>query len=137
MGQRLVGHPIAVSDIYPYYLELHPPFFLFVSFRSSSAVPHPTPPARFPCSFFFQELRSNQLSKFEYVSGDPAATLASEEILVTTAAKDGSIHSAGWCGFKPSDYGSNVRTSNDVGTHVKKRTFVCPHKPRNTRKRQA
>ena len=56
-----------------------------------------------------QLLGRNRLAKFEYFPGDAAATRASEEILITTVAKDTSIHSGGWCGFKPSDYGSNVR----------------------------
>eukprot|EP00903_Cladosiphon_okamuranus_P010393 g9831.t1 len=57
--------------------------------------------------------RRNRLSKFEYVAGDPAATLASEEVLITTATKFSSIHSGGWCGFKPSDYGNNA-ASHDL-----------------------
>ncbi|CAN0441744.1 unnamed protein product [Pylaiella littoralis] len=51
------------------------------------------------------ENQRNRLSKFEYVAGDPAATLASEEVLLTSAPKGNSLHAAGWVGFKPSDYG--------------------------------
>lgn len=38
------------------------------------------------------------------------ATRESEEVLLTTALKFNSIHSAGWCGFKPSEYGKLVRS---------------------------
>ncbi len=51
----------------------------------------------------------NRLSKFEYFPGDEAATLASEDVLITTMPKSSSIHAGGWCGFKPSDYGNTVR----------------------------
>eukprot|EP00903_Cladosiphon_okamuranus_P020570 g18881.t1 len=55
----------------------------------------------------------NQLSKFEFFAGDPAATLASEEILITTSPKGSHLHMGGWCGFKPSDYGKNA-ASHDL-----------------------
>jgi len=66
-------------------------------------------------SFFFspyshlQENARNRLSKFTYVAGDPASTLASEEVLITSAPKADFIHTAGWISFKPSAYGSAVR----------------------------
>ncbi|CAM9813863.1 unnamed protein product, partial [Laminaria digitata] len=47
----------------------------------------------------------NRISKFEYFEGDTSATLASEEPLIDTKPKFNNIHAAGWCGFKPSDYG--------------------------------
>lgn len=47
----------------------------------------------------------NRLSMFEE-SATPAATLASEEILVESGIRSTSIHAGGWVGFKPSDYGS-------------------------------
>lgn len=58
-----------------------------------------------------QENQRNRLSKFEYVAGDPAATLASEEVLLTSAPKGNSLHAAGWVGFKPSDYGKKVKNA--------------------------
>lgn len=64
------------------------------------------------CGPVLQDPGANRLSKFEFFPGDTAATLASEEILLTTTAKATSIHAAGWCGFKPSDYGNNVRNKD-------------------------
>lgn len=61
-----------------------------------------------PCHDCTQEMQRNRLSKFEYFAGDEASTLASEEILLTSAPKNNSIHSAGWVGFKPSVYGTTV-----------------------------
>ncbi|CAN0318172.1 unnamed protein product, partial [Ectocarpus sp. 12 AP-2014] len=52
------------------------------------------------------EMQRNRLARFTYVPGDPVATRATEEVLLTTVPKYNSIHSAGWLGFKPSDYGS-------------------------------
>ncbi|CAM9143199.1 unnamed protein product, partial [Hapterophycus canaliculatus] len=59
----------------------------------------------YTCQLDDGENPRNRLSKFEYSAGDPGATLASEEILITTAPKIADIHSAGWVGFKPSDFG--------------------------------
>lgn len=53
----------------------------------------------------------NRLSRFTYNSGSNAATLASVDVLVTSIPKSTSIHSAGWCGFKPSDYTNNAGVS--------------------------
>ena len=53
--------------------------------------------------------RINRLSKFKHISGDADATLSSEEMLLESSPKNTSIHSGGWCGFKPSDYGTPVR----------------------------
>lgn len=36
----------------------------------------------------------------------PAETMATEEMLVESSVKSTSIHSGGWVGFKPSDYGA-------------------------------
>lgn len=52
--------------------------------------------------------QQNRLSKFTYTADSPAATRNSEEILVTSGEKFNSIHSGGWCGFKPSAYGKGV-----------------------------
>ncbi|CBJ28221.1 conserved unknown protein [Ectocarpus siliculosus] len=52
------------------------------------------------------EMQRNRLAKFTYFPEDPVATRASEEVLLTTVPKYNSIHSAGWLGFKPSDYGN-------------------------------
>jgi len=57
----------------------------------------------------FQEVGHDRLSKFEYFPGDPNATRASEEILIDAEAGFNDIHSGGFCGFKPSDYGNTVR----------------------------
>lgn len=51
----------------------------------------------------------NRISRFTYVVDDPAATLASELVVLTSAMKFNSVHSAGWLGFKPSAYTSPVR----------------------------
>jgi len=56
----------------------------------------------------FQEVGHDRLSKFEYFPGDPNATRASEEILIDAEAGFNDIHSGGFCGFKPSDYGNTV-----------------------------
>ncbi|CAM9489417.1 unnamed protein product, partial [Ectocarpus sp. 8 AP-2014] len=53
------------------------------------------------------ENQRNRLARFTYVPGDAAATRATEEVLLTTAPKFNSVHSAGWLGFKPSAYGSS------------------------------
>lgn len=55
----------------------------------------------------------NRLSRFDYSSGDPAGTLASEEVLLNSAPRSTTIHAGGWCGFKPSAYGSGVRIRRD------------------------
>lgn len=52
--------------------------------------------------------RQNRLAKFIYVSGNPSATLSTQEVLKDSAATKTSIDSAGFCGFKPSDYGKSV-----------------------------
>ncbi|CBJ28225.1 glucose sorbosone dehydrogenase [Ectocarpus siliculosus] len=52
------------------------------------------------------ENQRNRLARFTYVPGDPVATRATEEVLLTTVPKYNSVHSAGWLGFKPSVYGS-------------------------------
>ncbi|CAM9766653.1 unnamed protein product, partial [Scytosiphon promiscuus] len=57
--------------------------------------------------------QQNRLSKFTYTEDDPTATKDSEEILVTSGEKFNNIHSAGWCGFKPSDYGKG-QAFNDL-----------------------
>ncbi|CAM9548065.1 unnamed protein product [Ectocarpus sp. 6 AP-2014] len=59
------------------------------------------------------ENQRNRLSKFQYFAGDPAFTLASEEVLLTSAPKIGSIHSAGWVGFQPSAYGT-IASYHDI-----------------------
>lgn len=46
----------------------------------------------------------NRLSKFYYTEDDPDATVASEEVLITTVDKPTGIHAAGWCDFKPSAF---------------------------------
>ncbi|CAM9279443.1 unnamed protein product, partial [Hapterophycus canaliculatus] len=57
--------------------------------------------------------QQNRLSKFTYTEGNPTATKDSEEVLVTSGEKYNNIHSAGWCGFKPSDYGKG-QAFNDL-----------------------
>eukprot|EP00904_Undaria_pinnatifida_P003872 jgi/Undpi1/13486/HiC_scaffold_8.g03145.m1 len=61
----------------------------------------------YTCQLNDGENPRNRLSKFEYFDGDTSATLASEEVLITTEPKFNSIHAAGWCGFKPSAYGDS------------------------------
>lgn len=70
----------------------------------------PTPPRTPPAPQDEPKGQQNRLSKFTYTEGNPAATKDSEEVLVTSGEKFNNIHSAGWCGFKPSDYGKGVRT---------------------------
>lgn len=55
-----------------------------------------------------QQGRRNRLSRYQYVPDDPSATLASEEILMTTGVKETTIHTGGWVGFKPSNRNDNV-----------------------------
>lgn len=52
-----------------------------------------------------QDTARNRLSKFVYTEGNSYATRTSEEVLLTSAKKFNSIHSAGFTGFKPSAYG--------------------------------
>ena len=49
----------------------------------------------------------SRLSMFERLE-TAELTLASEEILLETSIKDTPIHSGGWVGFKPSDYGNGA-----------------------------
>eukprot|EP00904_Undaria_pinnatifida_P007443 jgi/Undpi1/3829/HiC_scaffold_16.g07198.m1 len=56
--------------------------------------------------------RFNRLSQFT-LQGSSAATLGVENVVLESAAKDTSIHSAGWCGFKPSAYAS-PSSSNEL-----------------------
>lgn len=52
----------------------------------------------------------NRISRFTYTEGEPTATRDSELVLLTSGVKYNSIHSAGWLGFRPSDYvGAAVR----------------------------
>lgn len=51
----------------------------------------------------------NRLSKFEYNAKSAALTLGSEEILLESTKRSSKVHTAGWLGFKPSDYYSKVR----------------------------
>ncbi|CAM9680684.1 unnamed protein product [Pylaiella littoralis] len=67
----------------------------------------------YTCDLNDGELPRNRLARFTYVAGDTAGTLATQDILLTTKPKFNSIHSAGWVGFKPSDYG-NGASSHDV-----------------------
>lgn len=53
--------------------------------------------------------RLNRLSRFTYTAGNTGTTKNSESVLITSIPKENTIHSGGWCGFKPSDYGSDVR----------------------------
>lgn len=55
-----------------------------------------------------QPLASNRISRFTYTEGNKTATLNSWLVLLTTDAKFNTIHSAGWLGFKPSDYDAPV-----------------------------
>lgn len=66
----------------------------------------PVPAA--PSRSNIQENPRNRLSRFTYISGSPTSTRDSELILLTSSPKFSSIHSGGWVGFKPSDYGNNV-----------------------------
>ncbi|CAM9759383.1 unnamed protein product [Scytosiphon promiscuus] len=68
----------------------------------------------YTCQLDDGENQRNRLSKFEYFAGDAAATLASEEVLITTAPKNTSIHSAGWVGFQPSAYGDETTANHDL-----------------------
>eukprot|EP00903_Cladosiphon_okamuranus_P010019 g9501.t1 len=52
-----------------------------------------------------ETLGNNRLSRFTYTAGDTVATRNSELILLTSTPKSSPIHSGGWVGFKPSDYG--------------------------------
>lgn len=51
-----------------------------------------------------QDTARNRLSKFVYTADNSYATRESEEVLLTSALKFNSIHSAGFTGFKPSAY---------------------------------
>lgn len=46
----------------------------------------------------------NRLSRFTYFDGDSTSTKESVDIIITSEVKATSFHSAGWVGFKPSDY---------------------------------
>eukprot|EP00752_Nemacystus_decipiens_P007896 g7055.t1 len=48
----------------------------------------------------------NRLSRFIDIPGDPAATLETELVLLTSGQKNTRAHSSGWLGFKPSAYRS-------------------------------
>lgn len=72
-----------------------------------------------------QENPRNRLSKFQYYAGDTTTTRASEDILLTTIPKFNSIHAAGWVGFKPSDYGSNV-SNGIVGARMARHEHGTP-----------
>ncbi|CAM9211348.1 unnamed protein product, partial [Sphacelaria rigidula] len=50
----------------------------------------------------------NRLSKFEYNAKSAALTLGSEEILLESTKRSSKVHTAGWLGFKPSDYYSKA-----------------------------
>lgn len=49
----------------------------------------------------------NRLSMF-VESGGPSVTMSTEEVLLESSVKSAAIHSGGWIGFKPSDYGAGV-----------------------------
>ncbi|CAM9894089.1 unnamed protein product [Pylaiella littoralis] len=61
----------------------------------------------YTCDLNDGENPRNRLSRFTYISGSQAGTLATQDILLTSKPKFNSIHSAGWVGFKPSDYGKS------------------------------
>ncbi|CAM9805758.1 unnamed protein product, partial [Sphacelaria rigidula] len=54
----------------------------------------------------------NRLSMFVH-SDSPAATLASEEIVLQSNDRFTRIHAGGWVGFKPSDY-NNGGSAHDI-----------------------
>lgn len=60
--------------------------------------------------------RHNRITRFTYVAGSPAATLATELVMLTSAVKFDSVHSAGWLGFTPSAYASPVRKKRKNNT---------------------
>eukprot|EP00903_Cladosiphon_okamuranus_P010392 g9830.t1 len=60
------------------------------------------------------EAQRNRVSRFEYVEGSKSDTRNSEDILLTTSPKNTTIHAAGWCGFKPSDYGNTDDDYHDL-----------------------
>lgn len=55
-----------------------------------------------------QNVAQNRISRFTYTAGDTDTTRESELVLLTTGPKFNAIHSAGWLGFKPSDYSNPV-----------------------------
>ncbi|CAM9453682.1 unnamed protein product [Scytosiphon promiscuus] len=59
-------------------------------------------------------LAQNRLSRFTYAEGDPVTTRDSEVVLLDTATKLSTIHSAGWVGFKPSAYDTPISGWNDL-----------------------
>eukprot|EP00752_Nemacystus_decipiens_P013406 g11871.t1 len=59
----------------------------------------------------------NRLSRFTYTAGDTVATRNSELILLTGTPKNSTIHSAGWVGFKPSDYGQGNQYNDLYWSH--------------------
>lgn len=77
------------------------------------------PPLRPLCPYLLQDTiaRHNRISRFTYIAGDPAATLATEVILITTVEKFNSVHSAGWLNFKPSAFASPVRKEKTEPAH--------------------
>ncbi|CAM9182128.1 unnamed protein product, partial [Laminaria digitata] len=67
----------------------------------------------YSCQLGYEDTARNRLSKFVYTAGDKWATRRSEEKLLTSALKYNSIHSAGFTGFKPSDYGQH-KTHHEI-----------------------
>ncbi|CAM9418052.1 unnamed protein product, partial [Choristocarpus tenellus] len=55
-----------------------------------------------------------RMSRFTYNSGNSGATSGSEIILSTSIPKQTTIHSGGWCGFKPSDYANPTKSSYEL-----------------------
>ena len=96
------SRPTTKSEVDPFH-----PGFLCTSFLPDAYGLHPCcPPSFLPDKNTWKPQANprNRLSKFVYTSGDPAATLASEEVLITTVDKPTGIHAAGWVDFKPSDF---------------------------------
>lgn len=68
----------------------------------------PPPPVQTRSQRPQTSLAQNRLSRFTYTEGDPVATRDSERVLLDTAVKRGTIHSAGWVGFKPSAFDTPI-----------------------------